>query len=162
METWLLQLVECNRGERGWLSLWNVCHTRGCWEASTSCWSSCPPWSSVSPWAQSSWEWRRCVAVPTPATRWKKNGLEPRKAQPNCASPSHFKDLSHSGWVTKAAQKFSNVQNPPRLADLCKYYLFFFISFQSVDDPEVIKPLLVEATAEPEAWITTQRFTSLL
>lgn len=56
----------------------------------------------------------------------------------------------------KAAQKFSNVQNPPRLADLCKYHLFLFLflflaSFQSVDDPEVIKPLLLEAAAEPEA-----------
>lgn len=50
----------------------------------------------------------------------------------------------------KAAQKLSNtnIQNPPRSADV---FLFLFLaSFQSIDDPEVIKPLLVEATGEPE------------
>lgn len=34
---------------------------------------------------------------------------------------------------------------------ICVNTICFFISFQRVDDPEVIKPLLVEATAEPEA-----------
>lgn len=85
---------------------------------------------------------------------------KPSQTVPHLLILKTFHTADESRKRHKSSQMFRIL---PRLADLCKYYLFvFLISFQSVDDPEVIKPLLVEATAEPEAWITTQRFTSLL